>query len=208
MALPSAPPTQPSERLSTASTAQSTGETVPVAGAVDSRASTHDSGAAKRRKTTPSIDRKKASTTAAAGGVLDVAKAAFLAAAGSAGAGGQNGGDDNVGMAGDLPAMEQPGSDSKELAPTQEAFERERQRVEIERRKAKDAVAARDAAEESGRKACEANEKLEKEVGTVKAGIARALTENGQYLSKARRVTLPRRCREKAQEPDQPKEMA
>ncbi|CAB1097484.1 unnamed protein product [Ectocarpus sp. CCAP 1310/34] len=97
---------------------------------------------------------------------------------------------------------------SKQLAPTQEAFERERKRVEIEKRKAEDAVAARDAAEESGRKAFEANEKLQKELETVKAGIARALTENGQYISKPRRVTLPRRCREKAQEPDQPKEMA
>lgn len=53
--------------------------------------------------------------TAAAGGVLDVAKAAFLAAAGSAGAGGQNGGDDDVGMAGDLPAVEQPSWVSERL---------------------------------------------------------------------------------------------
>ncbi len=54
-------------------------------------------------------------TTAAAGGVLDVAKAAFLAAAGSAGARGQSGGDDDVGMAGDLPVVEQPGWVSERL---------------------------------------------------------------------------------------------
>ncbi|CAM9665378.1 unnamed protein product [Ectocarpus sp. 12 AP-2014] len=156
----------------------------------------------------PSVWPEEASMTAAAGGVLDVAKAAFLAAAGSAGAGGQNGGDDDVGMAGDLPAVEQPSWSSEQLAPTQEALERERKRVEIERRKTEDAVAARDAAEECGRKAREANENLQKELETVKAGIARALRENEQYRSKTRRVTLPRRCKEKVQEPDQPKEMA
>ncbi|CAN0150974.1 unnamed protein product [Ectocarpus sp. 13 AM-2016] len=161
----------------------------------------------------PSVWPEKASTTAAAGGVVDVAKATFLAAARSAGTVGQSGDDDgvvvpDVDMSGDFSAVEQPGSDSEQLEPTQEALERERKRVEIERRKAEDAVAARDAAEESGRKAREANEKLPKELETVKAGIARALRENEQYQSKARRVTLPRRCREKAQEPDQPKEMA
>ncbi|CAM9624610.1 unnamed protein product, partial [Ectocarpus sp. 4 AP-2014] len=67
-------------------------------------------------------------------------------------------------MSGDLPAVEQSGWGSKQLAPTQEAFERERKRVEIERRKAEDAVAARDAAEEIGREAREANEKLQKEL--------------------------------------------
>lgn len=70
----------------------------------------------------PSVWPEEASTTAAAGGVLDVAKAAFLAAAGSAGAGGKNGGDDDVGMAGDLPAVEQPSWVSERLQ------ERERER--------------------------------------------------------------------------------
>ncbi|CAN0518780.1 unnamed protein product, partial [Ectocarpus sp. 12 AP-2014] len=83
------------------------------------------------------------------------------------GAGGQNGEDDNVGMAGDLPAMEQRSWGSKQLAPTHEALERERKRVEIERRRAEVAV--------------KANEKLQKELGTMKAGIARALRENEQY---------------------------
>ncbi|CAN0534012.1 unnamed protein product [Ectocarpus sp. 12 AP-2014] len=90
-------------------------------------------------------------------------------------------------MSGDLPAVEQPGS----LAPTYEAWEREREQVEIRRRRAGDAVREKEAAEERERKAPKAIEKLQTELGTVKADIERALSENEKYQPKAPRASTP-----------------